>query len=440
DPLSIPAYATYTGPARPYVKFSVSPTPWDNRIMQSGPGLIKAYGRTVNSAGGGDIVNDSDTRRPWADVGIGGVIANGVGNTLGLLLNGNPVTPTFTTNGTDVTVVYRPNPALPSGSTNTASLVYGGTTNSWTFIVQTYTNLNSSDALPLSAADPSARGFRVKMTQVASIPAGVTQNSVARAESQIGGTLGTDISVPGTSDNGTYIYPNIINWNNNRNPNRSGVELGNFQDNVYGSGWPYPDYADEPLPGLPGTGSGIANNYTDNAAAEIFAYLAFPNAGYYRFGVNSDDGFAMKVGTPGQTNGPVVFATDVGKGSSDIPFSVSVPQAGLYPIRLVYYNGGGGANIEYFSYDDNGNKIPVNDTNNPAAIKAYYNANGGPVGPEIKTASVSGGQITITWTGGGTLESSPTLGTGAVWTSTGNSSGSFTEAVNGKAKFYRVKQ
>jgi len=184
----------------------------------------------------------------------------------------------------------------------------------------------------------------------------------------------------------------------------------------------------------------VANNYTDNVAAEVFAYLAFPTAGYYRFGVNSDDGFAMKVGTPGVTNGPVVFATDVGKGSSDIPFSVSVPQAGLYPIRLVYYNGGGGANLEYFSYDANGNKIPVNDTNNPAAIKAYYHVNGTTTGPSITSATVAGGQITIKWSGGGTLESSPTLGAGAVWTSTGNSTGTFTEASTGKAKFYRVKQ
>jgi hypothetical protein len=438
DTLSIPAYGTYTGPARPWVRFSVSPTPWDNRIQQAGPGLIKAYGRTVNAASGGDIVNDSDTRRPWADIPIGGIVANGVGQTLGMLLDGNPVTPTFTTNGTDVTVTYRATPALPSGSSHTASLIYGGTTNSWKFIVQTYTNLNASDSLPIASADASARGFRVKMTQAASIPSGFTQNTIARAEAELAGTLGVpDVSKPGPSDNGTYLYPGIINWNNNRNPNRSGVEIGNFQDNVYGTGWPYGDYPDEPVPGVPGTG--VANNYTDNLAAEVFGYLAFPAAGYYRFGVNSDDGFRVQVGTPGQTSGTVIFTTDVGKGSSDIPFSVNVPQAGLYPVRLVYYNGGGGANLEYFSYDDSGNKIPVNDPNNPAAIKAYYSVTGGPA-INITSATVSGGQITINWTGGGTLESSPTLGPTANWTTTGDSDGSFTEAATGNAKFYRVKQ
>jgi len=442
DTLAIPAYGTYTGPARPWVRFSVSPTPWDNRIQQAGPGLIKAYGGTRNAATGGDIVNDSDTRRPWADIPIGGIVANGVGQTLGMLLDGNPVTPAFATNGTDVTVTYRPNPPLPSGSSHTASLVYAGTTNSWKFIVQTYTNLNAGDALPASAADTSARGFRVKMTQAASIPAGFSQNTVARAEAELAGTLGVpDVSLPGPGENGTYTYPGIINWNNNRNPNHTGAEIGNFQDDSYGA-WPYGDHPDEAIPGIPGTG--VANNYTDNIAAEIFAYLNFPTAGYYRFGVNSDDGFKMQVGTPGQTNGTVVFTTDVGKGSSDIPFSVNVPQAGLYPVRLVYYNGGGGANLEYFTYDDTGTKIAVNDTNNPASIKAYYKVTTTSQGPNITSATVSAGQITIQWTGGGTLEWTSDLKSDpatTAWTSTNDSDGSYSEAVNTAArKFFRVRQ
>src|SRR6185503_13098519 len=223
--MAVPTYRTYTGPARPWVKFSVSPTPWDNRLQQAGPGPILAYGRTKNNVESSDIYNDADTRRPWADVRIGGVVANGVGDpTLRLLLNGAPVTATLTTNGTDVTVNYKPAAPLASGSTNTASLVYGGTTNSWTFIVQTYTNLNASDAQPLSAAAGATRGFRVKMTQVASTT-GFTQNSVARAEAQLAGILSPDVSMPGPGPNGTYTYNNIINWNNNVNVNHTGAQI-----------------------------------------------------------------------------------------------------------------------------------------------------------------------------------------------------------------------
>jgi hypothetical protein len=168
----------------------------------------------------------------------------------------------------------------------------------------------------------------------------------------------------------------------------------------------------------------------------VFTYLEFPAAGYYRLGVNSDDGFGIKVGTPGVTNGLQVAAVNVGKGSADIPVFVGVPKAGLYPIRLVWFNGTGGANLEFFSYDASGNKVPINDSGNPAALKAYYAA--APTEPpNITSVTASGGSIVIVWIRGGTLESAPTvLGP---WTSTGNSSGTFTEPLDG-AKFYRVKR
>jgi hypothetical protein len=61
----------------------------------------------------------------------------------------------------------------------------------------------------------------------------------------------------------------------------------------------------------------------------------------YWFGVNSDDGFAVLSGTPGVTNGVQLGAFNLsgGKGFSDVPFSFIVPQAGLYPIRLVWHKG-----------------------------------------------------------------------------------------------------
>lgn len=441
DPNAVPAYRTYTGPAKPYVKFSICPNPWDSPVQQVGPGPISMVGRTRNAVNSSDIYNLNNTAfpsRPWANVVIGGVIGNGTSSaTLGLLLNGTPVPATLTTNGADVTVAYQPNPPLPPGSTNTASLIYAGTTNSWTFIVQNYTTLNAADAQPLGAADPANRGFRVKMTQIASIPGGVTQNSVARAENQILGFIGPDVAIPGTGPNGTHIYTNIINWNNNFQTNVTGVSfvpVGNFQPSGSygaGTGWPFPYYADEPLPGVPGTG----RVNVDNAAAEVFAYLALPAAGYYRLGVNSDDGFALKIGTPGQTNGTVIFSMDLGKGSSDVPVSFVAPAPGLYPIRLVYYNGGGGANLEFFSYDGNGGKIPINDPNNPASIKAYHAVLSVAL-PRITSSTIVGGNITVTWENGGTLWSAPTVN--GPWTSTGDSDGSFTEPATGTMKFYRA--
>jgi hypothetical protein len=438
----VPAFRTYNGPARAYAKLSVSPNPWDYGVHQLAPGPIKAFGRTRANGNGSDILNFANSTyptRPWADVPIGGLIANGTTDpNLALLLDGVPVTTTRSTNGTDVAITHKPQSLLAPGSSHTASLVYAGTTNSWPFTVQNYVTLNAADARPLSAASPENRGFRVKMTQIASIPSGYTQTSVARAEAQLAGIIGPNVAIPGTGPEGTYIYTNIINWNNNFQTNVSGVSrtpIGNFQPaGSYGAGtgWPFPYYDDEPMPGLPGTG----RSNTDNAAAEVFAYLEFPSAGYYKLAVNSDDAFGMKIGLPGVTNGTVLASLDVGKGSSDVPVSFVVPQAGLYPVRLIYYNGGGGANLEFFSYDENGAKIPINDRNNAAAIKAYVALAENPA-PNITSATVSGGSITIIWVNGGTLYSAPTVN--GPWTTTGDSDGSFTEPALGD-RFYRVQR
>jgi hypothetical protein len=438
NPGSVVAHNTYTGTARPWVKFSVSPTPWDNRIMQSGPGLTKAYGRTVTSNVGGDINTSDDNTRPWADVGIGAVLTNLNGGSVSLLLDGVAVPAVITTAGGDTTVSYRPNPPLPSGSSHKAALVYANTTNSWSFTVQTYTNLLAADAKDLSLADPTAVGFHAKVVQATT----GQPNTVARAETQLAGGI-PNVALPGPNADGSYTVPGIINWNNNLNPTTSGGpvrvgdNIGNFQKNVYGAGWPYGDHPDEAIPGLPGTGLGNC----DNSAAEFFAYLAFPTAGYYRFGVNSDDGFAVKIGLAGQTNGTVVFNLDAGKGSSDVPFSVVVPAPGIYPVRLIWYNGGGGANVEFFTYDDNGNKIAVNDLSNPASIKAYYALKGGGTAPKFTSVTSAGGNLTITWEGTGKLQQSATLAPSA-WTDvtpqpTGNT---YTVPASGTDLFFRILQ
>ena len=61
------------------------------------------------------------------------------------------------------------------------------------------------------------------------------------------------------------------------------------------------------------------------------------------------------------------------------------------------------------------------------------------VQPHIDSITVSAGQVTIRWSNGGTLESSPSL-TSPVWTSTGNALGTFSEPVAPGKKFYRVKR
>jgi hypothetical protein len=372
--------------------------------------------------------------RPWADVGIGGTVINGASDsTLRLLLDGNEVPATRTVNGNNVTLSYDPNPPLPSGTTHTAALVYAGTTNEWTFTVQSYTTLNAADAKPASQADPSARGFSVKVVQAATGQA----NTAARAEAQLAGTPAS-VALPGPEPDGRYIIPGIINWSTSRVPGFTGAETGNFQDNTYGTGWPWPDYPDAAVPGLPGTGL-TGNPRIENVTAEIFAYLDLPRAGYYRFGGNADDGIVVKVGTPGVTDGTVIFTQDRGAGNLDIPFSFVAPQAGLYPIRFLWYQGGGGGNVEFFSYDDTGKKIAVNDPTDPNAIKAYYRINDGGGQPLLTIANEGNGNLRITWTNGGTLQSRPVLGDATQWTDL-ESDGEYTTTNAGQNMFYRVSK
>ena len=176
--------------------------PEDNKQQQqTGPGPLKMVGRTRNSANSSDIYNSTDNIRPWADVRIGGVVANGVGDpTLQLLLDGAAVAATFTTNGTDVTLSFKPAAPFASGSTHTNALVYGGTTNRWTFTVQTYVALPTTGALSLLQTDTNSVGFRARIFQAATGQA----NTVARAESQITGGI-PNVALPGPNADGIAL-------------------------------------------------------------------------------------------------------------------------------------------------------------------------------------------------------------------------------------------
>jgi len=62
-----------------------------------------------------------------------------------------------------------------------------------------------------------------------------------------------------------------------------------------------------------------------------------------------------------------------------------------------------------------------------------------PGAPHIDSIQALAGSVTIKWSNGGTLFSSPSLAS-PTWTTTGNSSGTFTEPLGAGAKFYRVKE
>ena len=96
----------------------------------------------------------------------------------------------------------------------------------------------------------------------------------------------------------------------------------------------------------------------DNIAAEALTYLYLPQ-GPITMGVRSDDGFQVQIGAsnPGDrytTNADIVEFFNGGRGAADSIVTFNVAQAGLYAARLLYFQGGGDASVEWFSFPTTG--------------------------------------------------------------------------------------
>ncbi len=134
-------------------------------------------------------------------------------------------------------------------------------------------------------------------------------------------------------------------------------------------------YQDDFLPGI-----GIDGD-KNHIATEFTAYLEFTEAGYYRMGVASDDGFKVSNKMAGDRGDPEEAAADAlghywgGRGTGETSFGFFVPVAGVYPMRLVWFEGEGGADLEWYSINSNGTRSLINDPDDDNAIMAYRERN-----------------------------------------------------------------
>jgi hypothetical protein len=233
--------------------------------------------------------------------------------------------------------------------------------------------------LPDSAAgalgSASDRGFVVRVSQA---PEAVEiANNYVRALQQLNGTLldSTGTAVPneasaGTNTDGSY-NTDTLNFEREAVPfdvvNVTGEILWNFTP--------------ETFPGIPGAGG-----HTTKFVAEAVAFLELP-AGETTFGVsvgtdrtdvNDDDSYVVSVGDVPRD----FFATKVGEFERNAPaftadthnenqWTISAPKAGIYPFRLVYWQGGRGANLQFYTVLSSGERLLVNDSADARAIKAY---------------------------------------------------------------------
>ena len=122
----------------------------------------------------------------------------------------------------------------------------------------------------------------------------------------------------------------------------------------------------------------------------------------------------------------------------DVTVGFAVPAAGVYPLRLVAGQGSGAADLEWFSIKPDGTRILVNDTSKPDALLAFRARNAGAV-PVLNVPTLSGANVTVSWTGVGMLEEAATLVRGP-WGASSNQNNPQTIPSAGSAKFYRIRQ
>jgi hypothetical protein len=201
-------------------------------------------------------------------------------------------------------------------------------------------------------------------------------NSISRAEAQLNGTLtNTATSTPytndatlGTNADGSFNIDTVLNFTGDA------VDEGDFT-------------GDQPFPGLP-----FAPNQW--FSSEGLLYLGLP-AGYYRLGVNSDDGFEVTVTPPkGVSGAPIVTGVfDNPRGAADTLFDVLVPTSGVYPFRLVYFQGTGSSECEFFSVTNmaTGDKVLINDSAGNA-VKSFR-----VLAPRITSIAKSGTNVVVNW-------------------------------------------
>ena len=221
---------------------------------------------------------------------------------------------------------------------------------------------------PHTPADNKLRGFDVHIVQSGN-PVLQAANDINVAEAMISGLdvgQGPNLAViPCFVENGIINY----NWEVINN-----VNYGHIQP-------------DKPWPGIDVAPRFNYNDY----AMEALCYLDL-KAGAYMMGVNSDDGFKVTQAISGSDphNNTVLGNFYGGRGSSDTTFNFIAPVDGLYPFRLLYEEGGGGANCEWWIQDlADGSYKAINADN---GIHAYRPT----TGPIIQTTPPATYQVTLT--------------------------------------------
>ena len=327
-------------------------------------GLIKKNSLDPSSVTSAPRVTSFRGNREGFEIRIQQFSSSVVADSVKLLLNGQAAAASISTSGGVTTIAYSFSAVPDSLSSHAVELSYTdseGAAQSASLgftVADIYAKVSPSSAN--ATVDTSSSGFVANVSQISS---NVHGNDIDNANRQLAGAYSDADGVPYLNEAGPI---NATSWEFSPvdiavvNLEQDGAAAGNFNENT--------GFADDFIPNIPGI-----NESTDGIAAEFLTYLEL-SEGFHTLGVNSDDGFDVTIGPDSRD----LLASSVGsfnggRGSSDSLFEVYVEEGGFYPTRLLWFEGTGGANVEFFSVVD-GQKILINDRDNPNAIKAYKSA------------------------------------------------------------------
>lgn len=309
-----------------------------------------------------------------------------------LKLDGVTVTPTSVTPFTDpvagLTVKYALPSALPPNSSHVLTVTFTTDGNQQvsdpvTFTASDYKTVSAD--LGTAVGTGSQAGMKWKTHQLEAGRA----NTIALAEQQLLGQLGASVHDTSGQVAGGYFEVPYVNFEESGNP--AGIFSSNGEGDLAVS--------DDPIPGIPGT-----TGSKDNIAGEALTYLEIPTPGIYTMVVRSDDGFQVSVGNLTNPTFQVLGNFDAGRGDGPTEFYFQVTKAGVYLFRLLWFEGTGGASVEWFTINPNGTSALVGG-NQPGSLKAFRvrTVAEPPINNVPATISVPPTGLTIQEGGSGTL-------------------------------------
>lgn len=356
-------------------------------------GRLIFAGRTGGSTQNQHVDNIKITTIPAADILVGGGAATPIGVSITAQDSGNsladtntavmqfddvvvPATYVVKTNATAYFAFWDVTKPLVAGSTHTVALSIkdnAGKTVAKTNTVTVPPYVVIPEAYAAANVDTTKPGFAVRAHFAPNGAPGTLgyemESTIARAEQQLAGLRGANIlagSVAGQTLSTTAT--GVINYSFDVNTDGSLTPYGYFHTNEPAGG--PTDWPDSTPWGIDPAQD------TSNIAAAFETYIYFPEAGVYTLIFNSDDGFRTTSSpNPSETLHPLLVSeADGGRGSTDSPATLYIAKAGFYPFRTVWFQGGGGANLEWSASQS----LPtirarhlINDLVNADALKSY---------------------------------------------------------------------